>query len=379
MYRGICLWDGAQPREPGVETNPAASASFEPQSKVTLPVASGAPCPVRGESARTRVPVPSGRVGRRGLPEVRPQALRADDPPGDPPGVPGTPARLAPPTPGRDFSRTDFPGRCQPGLPVPGPRGGAGCSAEGGSGRRSLRDFVGQPWPRRRPQRRAEERGDARRAGRSGRWGPCERAQARPGARRAAACPRAAAPGRAPGGPPTTTGCSGDPGCSDRGAAPAAGLGPPGVGSTSTPDPRVLSSARLGTGCPGVPGTPGPPAVDLPRPSHSPPVVAPVSTCSSFPSFSPSTTLGVGGRGWGKLRLEGLLLPRAGKVEITVQLLASDPQFGPLRLSLFSSGGGGGWSHPEGFWLRFWLSPGSQDPVLSAYPLSNPHRGSSGT
>ncbi|XP_055397007.1 disabled homolog 2-interacting protein isoform X2 [Bubalus kerabau] len=182
----------------------------------------------RAERGHTRVPIPAVGVGRRGLPEVRPQALRVDDPPGDPPGVPGTPARLAPPTPGRDFSRTDFPGRCQPGLPVPGPRGGAGCSAEGGSGRRSLSDFVGQPWPRRRPQRRAGERGDARRAGRSGRWGPCERAQARPGARRAAACPRAAAPGRAPGGPPTTTGCSGDPGCSDRGAAPAAGLGPPG-------------------------------------------------------------------------------------------------------------------------------------------------------
>lgn len=34
-------------------------------------------------------------------------------------------------------------------APVPGPRGGAGCSWEGGGWGRSLSDFVGQPWPRR--------------------------------------------------------------------------------------------------------------------------------------------------------------------------------------------------------------------------------------
>lgn len=61
--------------------------------------------------------------------------------------------------------------------------------------------------------------------------------QAWPGARRAAACQPAATPGRAPGGHPTTTGCCGGPGCSDRGAAPAAGPGQPGVGATLTPDP----------------------------------------------------------------------------------------------------------------------------------------------
>ena len=42
VCQGVCLWDGAQPTEPGVETNPAASASFEPQSKVT---SSRAGCP----------------------------------------------------------------------------------------------------------------------------------------------------------------------------------------------------------------------------------------------------------------------------------------------------------------------------------------------
>lgn len=133
----------------------------------------------------------------------------------------------------------------------------AGCSWEGGGRRRSLSDFVGQPWPRRRQHQRSGERRDARRASRSGRWGPCERAQARPGARRAAACPRAAAPGRAPGGPPTTTGCCGGPGCSDRGAAPAAGPGPPGVGATPTPDPTgpatpTSSPDALGFQGPGI-------------------------------------------------------------------------------------------------------------------------------
>lgn len=120
-----------------------------------------------------------------------------------------------------------------------------------------MSDFVGQPWPRRRQHQRSGERRDARRASRSGRWGPCERAQARPGARRAAACPRAAAPGRAPGGPPTTTGCCGGPGCSDRGAAPAAGPGPPGVGATPTPDPTgpatpTSSPDALGFQGPGI-------------------------------------------------------------------------------------------------------------------------------
>ena len=58
VCQGVCLWDGAQPREPGVETNPAAWASFEPQSKVTSSragarlVALGAPCPVRREDTR---------------------------------------------------------------------------------------------------------------------------------------------------------------------------------------------------------------------------------------------------------------------------------------------------------------------------------------
>lgn len=75
-------------------------------------------------------------------------------------------------------------------------------------------------------------------AGRSGAAdGARVSAQAWPGARRAAACPPAATPGRAPGGHPTTTGCCGGPGCSDRGAAPAAGPGQPGVGATLTPDP----------------------------------------------------------------------------------------------------------------------------------------------
>lgn len=137
-----------------------------------------------------------------------------------------------------------------------------------------MSDFVGQPWPRRQPHQRSGERRDARRASRSGRWGPCERAQARPGARRAAACPRAAAPGRAPGGPPTTTGCCGGPGCSDRGADPAAGPGPPGVGATPTPDPpgpAYLSSPPDALGCQGpwilffffffYPGPPQPPLV----------------------------------------------------------------------------------------------------------------------
>ena len=48
VCQGVCLWDGAQPTEPGVETNPAASASFEPQSKVTSSRA-GCPLPVRKE------------------------------------------------------------------------------------------------------------------------------------------------------------------------------------------------------------------------------------------------------------------------------------------------------------------------------------------
>lgn len=284
-------WCRNQPCRIGLIRTPIEGDQFESRVPPWSPWVRPAPC---GKSAHTRVPIPAVGVGRRGLPEVRPQAFRVDDPPGDPPGVSGTPARLAPPTPGRDFSRTDFPGRCQPGLPVPGPRGGAGCSAEGGSGRRSLSDFVGQPWPRRRPHRRAGEHRDARRAGRSWRWGPCERAQARPGARRAAACPRAAAPGRAPGDPPTTTGCSGDPGCSDRGAAPAAGLGPPGVGATPTPDPR--SRAPWGawdsrSSCCRFTPTLSP----APRGCPLLCLLVPQS-----PGFSPSTTLEVGESGMGE-------------------------------------------------------------------------------
>ena len=91
-----------------------------------------------------------------------------------------------------------------------------------------------------------------------------------------------------------------DPGCSDRGAAPAAGLGPPGVGATPTPDPRVLPSARLTAGRPGVPGTPGPPAVDLPGPSHPPPVVAPYCVyLFPIPPLLPIHHAGGGGVGDG--------------------------------------------------------------------------------
>lgn len=148
------------------------------------------------------------------------------------------PGRGAPMTPGQDFARTDFPGGCQPGLRVPGPCRGAGCSRRGGGRRRrrSWSYFVGQPWPPRLLHRSAGECGAP--AGRSGAAdGARVSAQAWPGARRAAACPRVATPGRAPGGRPTTTVCCGGPGCSDRGAAPAAGPGPLGVGSTPTPDP----------------------------------------------------------------------------------------------------------------------------------------------
>lgn len=146
--------------------------------------------------------------------------------------------RGAPMTPGQDFARTDFAGRvpARPLGPGPLPRGRLLKAGRGRRRRRSWSYFVGQPWPRWLLHRSAGECGAP--AGRSGAAdGARVSAQAWPGARRAAACPRVATPGRAPGGRPTTTGCCGGPGCSDRGAAPAAGPGPLGVGSTPTPDP----------------------------------------------------------------------------------------------------------------------------------------------
>lgn len=87
------------------------------------------------------------------------------------------PGRGAPMTPGQDFARTDFPGGCQPGLRVPGPCRGAGCSGRGGGEaeeeelellcRAALASAAAAP-------ERGRVRG-ARRAVRSGRWGPCER------------------------------------------------------------------------------------------------------------------------------------------------------------------------------------------------------------
>lgn len=128
-----------------------------------------------------------------------------------------------------------------------------GPAAQGGAGRRRRRSwsyFVGQPWPRRLLHGSAGEcRAPAGRSGAAD--GARVSAQAWPGARRAAACPRVATPGRAPGGRPTTTGCCGGPGCSDRGAAPAAGPGPPGVGDTPTPVPRYHRTTRE---CPRAPG-----------------------------------------------------------------------------------------------------------------------------
>lgn len=88
------------------------------------------------------------------------------------------PGRGAPMTPGQDFARTDFPGGCQPGLRVPGPCRGAGCSRRGGGGGgggvgATLLVSLGL-----RGCCTGAERGrvrGARRAVRSGRWGPCER------------------------------------------------------------------------------------------------------------------------------------------------------------------------------------------------------------
>lgn len=129
----------------------------------------------------------------------------------------------------------------QPPGPGPPPRGRLLKAGRARRRRRSWSYFVGQPWPLRLLHRSAGECGAP--AGRSGAAdGAPVSAQAWPGARRAAACPRVATPGRAPGGRPTTTGCCGGPGCSDRGAAPAVGPGPPGVGAIPTPDPKSLAT-----------------------------------------------------------------------------------------------------------------------------------------